>query len=404
MAAESESTHSDSTRASSTRSAQVQPGQAQPGQARPAVTRPEPTPKQIAKWRRYLAEEQIEAQTYRNLAKREVGPERDIMLDLAAAEGRHEAHWRQLLGVHADPSPRPRLYSRVLSALAGRFGSVFTLALVQRSEQRSIYDYDLDATAQMAADEHIHGEVVRSLAAASRTKIAGNFRAAIFGANDGLISNLALILGVAGAGMDANWVVATGLAGLLAGSLSMAAGEWISVSSARELLDASIPDPLTPRSVKKLDVAENELALLFRARGESEEDAQAHARAVFASVGDASDDTGMIALDLIPASLRREEAGASGDIGSPVRVALSSFVFFAVGALVPLLPYLLGAEGISAVLWSSGIVGVALFFTGGLVGLISGRSTWRSALRQLAVGFGAAAITFLLGNLVGAIG
>lgn len=92
----------------------------------------------------------------------------------------------------------------------------------------------------MVADERIHGEVVRTIATASRNKIAGNFRAAIFGANDGLVSNLALILGVAGAGMG-NGCITTGIAGLLAGSLSMAAGEWISVSSARELIQASTP-------------------------------------------------------------------------------------------------------------------------------------------------------------------
>ena len=172
-----------------------------------------------------MAEERIEAQTYRNLASREEGEAARIMLALADAEGRHERHWEDLLGEKAYPPPKPRLSSRVLALLARRFGSVFALALIQRSELRNPYEEDRDALKSMAADERVHGEVVRSLAAASRARMAGNFRAIIFGMNDGLISNLALILGVAGAGMGAGWVITTGIAGLLAGSLSMAAGE-----------------------------------------------------------------------------------------------------------------------------------------------------------------------------------
>lgn len=357
-----------------------------------------PTPQQIRRWRRYLAEERIEAQTYRNLAKREEGEQREFMLELAAAERRHEEHWETLLGDHAYPPPRPRLYSRALAGLAGRFGSVFTLALVQRSEQRSGYDTDADATEQMAADEKLHGEVVRSIATAHRTRIAGNFRAAIFGANDGLVSNLALILGVAGAGMSSEWVLATGLAGLLAGALSMGAGEWISVASARDLLTASQPEPLTSRAVKQLDVNENELALLFRARGETEAQAQAHARAIFESVGPAGEDSGTLALEL-GASPSSEEAVEN--IGRPSQVALGSFLFFAVGALIPLLPYLFGMTGLSAVIVSATIVGIALLLTGGLVGVMSGKVPWTTAVRQLAIGYGAAGVTYLLGTLLG---
>lgn len=362
------------------------------------MTDPErPTAQQIRKWRRFLAEERIEAQTYRNLAKAETGEQREIMLELAAAEKRHEEHWQKMLGDEAYPPPKPRLYSRMMAALAGRFGSVFTLALVQRSEQRSHYERDEDATAQMAADEQIHAEVVRSLAAASRARIAGNFRAAIFGANDGLISNLALILGVVGAGMDAKWILATGISGLLAGSLSMAAGEWISVSSQKELLDASIPAPLPRRSVAKLDVDQNELELLFRARGEEEDEAAAHAEAVFVSLNPAGENTGIVALDLVP-----QAGGAPADIGKPLQVALSSFLFFAIGALAPLLPYIFGADGTTAVIWAGIIVGLTLLLTGGLVGLLSGRAPWRGAVRQLVIGFGTAALTFLLGLAFGA--
>ncbi len=342
----------------------------------------------------------MEAQTYRNLAKRESEPQKSIMLGLAEAEGRHEEHWLSLLGEHAYPPPRPRLYSRTLAALAGRFGSVFTLALAQRSEQRTSYDLEADATEQMAADEHIHGEVVRSLAASSRERIAGNFRAAVFGINDGLISNLALILGVAGAGMDPAWIIATGVSGLLAGALSMGAGEWISVSGQRELLEASIPDPDAEKSVAKLDVGANELVLLFRARGESEEDAVAHAEAIFDSLGQSSLDSGTLALSLRGKNDGPQRTGSEA-VGNPIGVAVSSFLFFAFGAIVPLIPFVFGMIGLPAVLVSAATVGVALLVTGGFVGVLSGRSPWLSALRQLLIGAGAAAVTYLLGTVLG---
>ncbi len=363
----------------------------------------QPTKKQIRKWRRYLAEERVEAQTYRNLARREDGESQQIMLELAEAERRHELHWMNLLEEHAYPPPKPRISSRILAVLAGRFGSVFTLALAQRSEQRTEYDEDSDATDQMAADEHIHGEVIRSLTASSREKMAGNFRAAVFGMNDGLISNVALILGVAGAGMDSGWILATGISGLLAGAFSMAAGEWVSVAGQRELLDASIPDPDAERSVAKLDVDANELALLFRARGESEEDAQRHADTIFESLGPAATDSKMLALDLRVSNQPRTDERSTEAVGNPMGVALSSFFAFAVGAAVPLLPFVFGMTGYPAVIAAASIVGVALLLTGGLVGILSGRIPWKGALRQLLIGSAAAAATYGLGLLVGGV-
>nr|WP_072344976.1 SOS response-associated peptidase family protein [Actinomyces urinae] len=156
------------------------------------------------------------AQTYLNLAQRRTGEEAAILQALADAETRHIEHWTSLLGEHAHPAPKPTLYSRILARFAATFGSIFILALAQRAEQRQSYDVDQDATDAMAADEHIHGEVVRGLAARSRARIAGTFRAAVFGANDGLVSNLALILGIAATGVPNSMVITTGIAGLLA--------------------------------------------------------------------------------------------------------------------------------------------------------------------------------------------
>ena len=356
------------------------------------MTDPAPRPAEIRRWRRYLADERAEAAVYRDLAARREGEERAILLALADAEGRHEAHWLELLGPHAARVPSVSVRTRILAFFARRFGSVFVLALAQRAESRSPYERDADATPAMAADERIHGEVVRGLAARGRQRLAGSFRAAVFGANDGLVSNLALVLGIGATGVATGTVLFTGLAGLLAGALSMAAGEFVSVRSQRELLAASTPDPDAHTAVADLDVDANELALVYRARGMSEADAEARAEAVIGATG----------------AGRRERLGPAAPadeheaVGSAWGAAGSSFAFFASGAVIPVIPYLVGLEGIIAVLTAAVLVGAALLLTGGIVGVLSGASPGKRALRQLAIGYGAAAVTYLLGLLFGA--
>lgn len=368
--------------------------------ADPQLNTQEPSRAQIKRWRKHLAEERMEARTYRDLSERRTGEERAVLLQLEEAERRHEEYWLARLGDHALPAPKPPLRTRAASVLAHLFGTIFILAMAQRAEQRSARDVDDDVPAHMQADEHIHAEVIRSLAAKSRETLAGTFRAAVFGANDGLVSNLALVLGVAATGMEPHVVLLTGISGLLAGALSMAAGEWVSVRSQRELLDASIPDPDAHQAVPDLDVDANELALVFRARGESEEEAERHAKQVFARLAKpATGESGAIA---VRAALGGPESDGAGDqVGTPTKAALSSFMFFAVGAFFPLIPYLLGMTGLAAIVVAAVIVGVALLFTGGMVGILSGQSPLPRALRQLVVGFGAAGVTYLLGWLFG---
>ena len=360
----------------------------------------EPTRAQIKRWRKHLAEERMEARTYRDLSERRTGEERAVLLQLEEAERRHEEYWLARLGENALPAPKPPLRTRAASLLAHLFGTIFILAMAQRAEQRSSRDVDDDVPAHMQADEHIHAEVIRSLAAKSRETLAGTFRAAVFGANDGLVSNLALVLGVAASGMEPHVVLLTGVSGLLAGALSMGAGEWVSVRSQRELLDASIPDPDAHQAVTDLDVNANELALVFRARGESEEEAEAHAAQVFAKLAKpATSESGAIA---VRAALNGQESDGAGEqVGTPMNAALSSFCFFATGAFFPLIPYILGLTGLTAIIVAAAIVGVALLFTGGVVGILSGQPPMPRALRQLLVGFGAAGVTYLLGLLFG---
>ena len=343
----------------------------------------------------------MEARTYRDLSERRTGEERAVLLQLEEAERRHEEYWLARLGERALPAPKPPLRTRAASVLAHLFGTIFILAMAQRAEQRSARDVDDDVPAHMQADEHIHAEVIRSLAAKSRETLAGTFRAAVFGANDGLVSNLALVLGVAASGMEPHAVLLTGVSGLLAGALSMGAGEWVSVRSQRELLDASIPDPDAHQAVPDLDVDANELALVFRARGESEEEAEAHAKQVFARLAKpATGESGAIAVRAALGG-SPESDGAGDQVGTPTKAALSSFCFFATGAFFPLIPYILGLTGLTAIAVAAAIVGVALLFTGGVVGILSGQSPTPRALRQLVVGYGAAGVTYLLGLLFG---
>lgn len=336
---------------------------------------------QVRRWRGYLADERAEAAVYRDLAARRDGADRDILLGLADAEHRHEQHWIDLLGTDAARPTRIGTRTRVLGFLARRFGSVFVLALLQRAEARTPYEGDRDATPQMAADERIHEEVVRSLATRGRNRISGTFRAAVFGANDGLVSNLALVLGVGAAGAEPRVVLFTGIAGLLAGALSMGAGEYVSVSSQRELLRASTPSAQAGPALARIDLDENEVALVFRARGMTPADAE-HAAAGVLRQGEHPE---------LPAGDVDVEA-----VGTPLGVAASSFAFFAVGAVIPIVPFLFGT-GPAAMVLAAVLVGVALLASGAVVGLLSGASMLRRALRQLAIGYGAAAVTVLLG-------
>jgi VIT1/CCC1 family predicted Fe2+/Mn2+ transporter len=349
----------------------------------------------VRRWRRRLADEREEAKVYRDLATRRTGEERQILLELAEAEERHAAHWIRLLGGEAGRVRRGAARMRLLAFLARRFGSVFVLALAQRAETRSPYRSDADATAAMAADERVHEEVVRGLAARGRARVSGTFRAAVFGANDGLVSNFALVLGVIGGGASPSTVVLTGVAGLLAGALSMGAGEYVSVRSQRELLAASSPDVRDAHALlRELDVNANELALVYRARGVPAAEADRRAAAVLRS-GDAQALGGPDGAD---------GADDSGHdvVGTGLSAALSSFCFFASGAAVPVIPFLFGLNGVPALIVAGVLVGLALMLTGATVGVLSGGPPLRRGLRQLAIGMGAAATTYGLGLVVGA--
>ncbi|MCP3426426.1 VIT1/CCC1 transporter family protein [Rothia sp. AR01] len=359
----------------------------------------DPSRSQIRRWRGYLADEIAEAELYRELSERSTGRESEILREMAEAEGRHRAHWQKMLGAHAEPSPRPSPTSVLLRFMARHFGTVFVLALAQRAEGRSPYAEDPDATDAMAADEAVHEEIVRALATNGREKLSGNFRAAVFGANDGLVSNVALIMGIGASGASAQMVLLSGIAGLLAGALSMGAGEFVSVRSQRELLDASRPTQVTLSVAPDLDIDANELELLYRARGMDEDAAKHRAQERF----------GYFECDCDPSRSHRdepeddaaEEGAENVALGTDLGAAASSFCFFASGAIIPILPYMLGITEWVAMVISLVLVGIALLGTGAVVGLLSGASPLRRGFRQLLIGYGAAGATYLLGLLFG---
>ena len=328
--------------------------QSEPARHR-AVT--DPTPAQIKRWRRYLADEESEARIYRYLAKRAEGTDREILLQVAEAEKRHQQHWRDMLGEHADVHVRPSMQSLLLQFLAKNFGSVFILAT------------------------------------SGREKLSGNFRAAVFGANDGLVSNLALIMGITASGASSSMVLLSGIAGLLAGALSMAAGEFVSVRSQRELLDASQPTQVTLRVAHDLDLDSNELELIYRARGMEPE--AAHHRTL--------ERFGYLDCDCDPSLSHHDDDEREENValGTDIGAAAASFSFFASGALIPILPYIFGMSGVGAMILSLLFVGAALGFTGGVVGLLSGASPLKRGIRQILIGYGAAFVTYLLGLAFG---
>ncbi|GAA3208451.1 VIT1/CCC1 family protein [Microbacterium terregens] len=351
----------------------------------------EPTTRDRHRWAQYLVDERAEAQVYRELAARRDGEERAILTALADAEGRHEAHWLRLLGGEPAHLPRPDLGTLLLGWMAKRFGSIFVLALAQNAEGRSPYDSEPFATSAMAADEKIHHEVVRGLAARGRRRLSGTFRAAVFGANDGLVSNLALVLGIGAAGAAPHFVLFSGIAGLLAGALSMGAGEFVSVRSQRELLASTEPSDYADAALPYLDLDANELALVYRTRGMPLPEARERARRVVSAAQDGSQPRGG-PLDV---------PSVDDVVGGAWSAALSSFLFFASGAIIPVLPWIFGMSGLVAVVTALVLVGIALLATGAMVGLLSGGPPLRRALRQLLIGYGAAAVTYVLGWLFG---
>ncbi len=347
---------------------------------------------------------------YEHLAAVEPNPgASSVYQRLADTEKRHAALWEAKLREAGEPvGPLgPSLRTRAMAWTAKRFGVGAVLPAIAHLEDEGVAQYDIQPEAVavgMPGDERSHARVFRKLAQASggaegsvlarmegrHRAIGGNaLRAGVLGANDGLTSNLSLVMGVAGASLQPGQILVTGLAGLLAGALSMALGEWVSVQSSRELYKRQISIEEEELRVSPEEEKE-ELALIYQAKGMTEEQARSVAERI---IGDKA-----TALD----TLAREELGIDPkELGGSAWVAAgTSFALFALGAIIPVAPYFF-MEGMAAVVVSVVLSALGLFAIGALITLLTGRSVLYSGLRQMILGLLAAAVTFGIGKLIG---
>lgn len=364
---------------------------------------------QIQRYRDNLQDEIDGAALYAALADYEADPTRkDLFLQLAQAENEHADLWRdKLLAAGISDFPMgPALKTRIMIRLTHYFGPAFVLPVVAANEYSDRNKYASQPDAQvLSADEHGHAAVI--CAAAGQEGISGGadiagaerwhrggsgneLRAAVLGVNDGLVSNFCLVMGVAGAGSGPDAVLLTGLAGLVAGALSMALGEWLSVTNARELARTQIDREAeeleqTPEAEKK------ELALIYQAKGIEREQAWLIATKVMEN------------RDTALETLVREELGIDPSElgGNPWSAAGVSLLLFALGAIFPVLPFF-WLNGPTAVGLSVALSLLGLGAVGMVTSLFNGRTFSFSALRQILFGGVAAAITFGVGHLFGA--
>jgi VIT1/CCC1 family predicted Fe2+/Mn2+ transporter len=332
-------------------------------------------------------EEQRSAYLYRACADAEAGTARaDLFTRLAGEAEAQAAIWRAQLTARGKPAPppfTPDLRTRLIARLVQLFGPRRLRAVLAAMKVRGMAIYSRREpgghSAPMAGNiEHRH----RGLGG------GGNLRAAVFGINDGLVSNASLIFGVAGASSDPAVVLLTGVAGLTAGAFAMATGEFVSVRSQRELFEYQIA--LERDELKEYPDAEaQELALIYKAKGLSGSEAERIAKQLVADPEHALD------------TLAREELGLNPDeLGSPWGAAISSLLSFAVGAAIPLLPFAFGAEG-RALPIAGLLSAIALFAVGATLSLFTGRAAVFSGARMLLLGSLAAAVTFAVGKLFG---
>jgi len=374
-----------------------------------AQPKPAPTPADIKRYRQNLQGEVDGVALYQRLAQAEKNPDRaKIFLELAETEKGHLQQWVDRLraaGAGVPDNPRPSLRVRIMCFLADRLGPRAVLPMVSAMESTGFDNYmaQPEAGPDMARDERAHARTLSTLYSPGggidvagiaagerwhRVDTGGTLRAGIFGVSDGLLSNLSLVIGVAGANPEGRFIVLAGVAGLLAGAFSMGAGEFVSVTSQRELFERQIA--LEKEELESDPEQERqELALIYRAKGLPPEEADALATRIIADRG--------VALE----TLAREELGLNPEgLGSPYGVAVSSFLAFAAGALVPLLPWFFGS---SNVFFFASIVvgGLGMFTVGAAVSLFTGRNFIYAGLRQLAIGSVAVAVTYTIGRIIG---
>jgi VIT1/CCC1 family predicted Fe2+/Mn2+ transporter len=360
----------------------------------------------IARWRRNLQGEVDGAHIYRAMAAN-AGDDRlaDLYARMAEVEERHGDLWRDRLPGSTASSVRPSLRARILAVVSRRYGASLVAPMMASQERagRTMYDDQPEAAGtSLPADERSHARLLQAITGGASGAMLARFegrhravggnalRAAVLGANDGLVSNFSLVMGVAGASSGGAPVLIAGTAGLLAGSLSMALGEWLSVQSARELYANQIATEAEELAAFPEEEGE-ELRLIYEAKGLDSDSARRLAQRIIG--GDRN-----VALD----TMSREELGIDPEElgGSAWIAAVTSFFLFAIGAAVPVIPFVVASGG-AAIVASTASSAVALFALGAAITLLTGRPPLISGLRQVGFGLAAAAITFGIGTLLG---
>ncbi len=367
------------------------------------------TPADIKRIRRNWQGEVDGVEIYTRLAKAEKDPARSqIFLDLAETEKGHLRRWTEKLseaGVQLPEHPKPSPRVRIMTFIADRIGPKAVLPMISAMESSGFDNYmaQADAGPEMARAERAHSRTLSTMYSPGggtdvagiargerwhRVDTGGQLRAAIFGISDGLLSNLSLVIGVAGANPEGRFIILAGIAGLLAGAFSMGAGEFVSVTSQRELFERQIE---LEREELESDPGEeqHELALIYRAKGLPTGEADALAARIIGDRG--------VALE----TLAREELGLNPEgLGSPWGVAIASFSAFAAGAIVPVIPWFFGSS-MPFFVASVIVGGLGMFAVGASVSLFTGRNFVFAGMRQLGIGAGAAAVTFAIGKAIG---
>jgi len=363
----------------------------------------------IKRYRANLLDELNSAALYRALAAKEKSEGlAELYRRLADTEQEHAAAWAARLEEAGEqvPSFRPSWRTRVLAMLAGRFGVDTVLPTLAGIERNATSGYDdQPEAAEMVDVERSHarllsrldesvrggrgGAAVARIEGRHRTAGGNALRAAVLGASDGLLSNFNLVMGVAGAALSGTAIMLTGVAGLLAGAISMALGEWISVQSSRELYQEQLErekEEIASAPEEELE----ELVLIYQARGLAEQEARALATRL---MGD---------RDTALETLARDELGIDPDElgGSAWEAAVTSFLLFAAGAILPVVPYFFLA-GTAALAASAGLSAAGLFCIGAAITLFTGRPVLWSGARQVLFGLAAAGVTYSVGRLIG---
>jgi VIT1/CCC1 family predicted Fe2+/Mn2+ transporter len=335
--------------------------------------------------------EKESAWLYRQVAAAEPDPHKQrLFSQLAGAAEEQAAKWETSQSTARSgtagrvfvPSTRARVVARLLRLLGPR--AMRSVLTAMKLRGLSIY------TAPIASG-HAMPTTLSDVGVRHRGGLGGNLRATVFGVNDGLVSNASLVLGVAGAAAPSSFVLVSGVAGLLAGALSMAAGEYVSVRSQREMYEYQI-------ALEREEIAEypeeeaEELALIYAARGVALAQAREVSQALLARPEQA--------LDV----LSREELGLNpDDLGSPLGAAAASFISFGAGAAVPLVPFLVADQGAGALAATAVLTVIALFGVGLALSLFTGRQALRGALRMVLIGGGAGIIAFGVGRALGGL-